>query len=88
MASVSDVPYIPRNEMSFCSCHILSVRKALFTPEKVNIDLFQEAESTIIQLISITSCGPTPFQYRPILEAKKAIIPFITETSRGPTPTV
>ena len=62
MASVSDVPYIPRNEMSFCSCHILSVKKALFTPEKVNIDLFQEAESTIIQLISITSCGPTPFQ--------------------------
>ena len=61
MASVSDVPYIPRNEMSFCSCHILSVKKALFTPEKVNIDLFQEAESTIIQLISITSCGPTPF---------------------------
>jgi len=61
MASVSNVPDIPRNEMSLCSCHTLSVKKALFTPEKVNIDLFQEAESTIIQLISITYRGPTPF---------------------------
>jgi len=62
MASVSNMPDVPWNEMSLCSRHMHSEKNGLFAPEKLNIGLFQRAKSTIIRFISISSCGPTPVQ--------------------------
>jgi hypothetical protein len=42
---------------------MLYFKKALFTPEKVDIGLFYAAEATITPFISIASRGPTPLSF-------------------------
>ena len=61
MASVSNMPDVPWDEMSLCSRHMPSEKNGLFAPEKLNIGPFQRAESTIIPFISITYRGPALF---------------------------
>jgi hypothetical protein len=61
MASVSKMPDEPWNEVSLGSRHRQSEKNALLGPQKVDISLFQRAESIIICIISITNRGPTPF---------------------------
>jgi len=60
MASMGDMPDVPRNKISFCARHISLVKTAFFAPEKLNIGLFQRPKSAIICSISTTSRGPTP----------------------------
>jgi hypothetical protein len=40
MASVGDMPNVPRNKMSFCSGHKYQRKMAFLAPEKLNIGLF------------------------------------------------
>ena len=40
MASVSNMPDVPWNEMSLCSGHMHSKKNGLFAPQKLNMGRF------------------------------------------------
>jgi hypothetical protein len=62
VASMGDIPDVPRNVMSLCPCYIKENRRetALFALEKLIIGPIQRAQNAISHAISDTSRGPTP----------------------------
>ena len=72
MTAVGNVPNVPRNVVSFCSCHLVRLsKKALFAPKKSVIGPKLDLFSTIFLILSTSYLGPTT-RRRAIKLTKKA----------------